>query len=160
MKNLMIVLLVFFVLSGCQELYSPKQQDPYGGYQDSGSDAQKRADELRRGRDTRSSVGGSGFRVSVSSGAMNFNGQNLPFIPMSFQINDGERKTIIFRSLSGSKKSYQTVPVDVEYRQGALTLDNGGIRLSYESSWDTQRNYSNLSGGHYSGISIVITKER
>ncbi|NJL59364.1 MAG: hypothetical protein HC887_06690 [Desulfobacteraceae bacterium] len=159
-----VILLAIASLSGCNTPYSPTSQDSYRR-QDSG-DYQKSADDLKRGRDqsrypsTNNSTSLNGFRVSVSGGMMNFNGQNLPYMPVSFQIGDGERKTIIFRSLSGSKKGYQTLPAEVEYRQGTLSFDNGKIRLPYESSWENQKNYANLSGERSSGISIMIQKAR
>jgi len=146
------------------------RRDPYGGNTPSGN-SQTRTDDLRRGRDAVSGTtpyaGNKGsysrsFRVSVEGGTMNFGGQNIPYSPMGFQIAEGERKTIIFRS-TGDKKNYLTIPVEVEYRQSILLFDSGAIRLPYESSWETQKGYSNLSSGNRSqasGISISVQGTR
>jgi len=151
-----------------QDPYS--RRDPYGGNTPSGN-SQTRTDDLRRGRDAVSGTtpyaGNKGsysrsFRVSVEGGTMNFGGQNIPYSPMGFQIAEGERKTIIFRS-TGDKKNYLTIPVEVEYRQSILLFDSGAIRLPYESSWETQKGYSNLSSGNRSqasGISISVQGTR
>lgn len=181
MKKQLLAVMLLLTILGCapgmgdipggtpktQDPYS--RRDPYGGNTPAGN-SQTRADDLRRSRDAVNSgttpySGNKGaysrsFRVSVEGGTMNFGGQNIPYSPMGFQINDGERKTIIFRSI-GDKKNYLTIPVEVEYRQGTLMFDSGAIRLPYESSWETQKGYSNLSSGsRLQGISISIQGTR
>lgn len=174
MKKQLLAVMLLLSIWGCAPGMgdipggNPKTQDPYSRRDPYGGNSQTRSDDLRRSRDAVSgttpysgnkSAYSRSFRVSVEGGTMNFGGQNIPYSPMGFQISDGERKTIIFRSI-GDKKNYLSIPIEVEYRQGTLMFDSSAIRLPYESSWETRKEYSNLSGRRLQGISISIQGTR